>query len=352
MAQFETVPSTTPLPDNTTTTNKKYANAVAMSDDKDDNETDEKYLSPQNMSDLEDPSNSLIAKSDINNLEDSEYELQYLDSAKASRAKSLFVFIKPKIVTMVQLSSRALALIDMATDINLLYKSQGSNNGPLTICLFLSIVAPYLLQYSCGIKLFTLNRTFERLKGLKKLLTVLFLLPFGVFFFIFLDLFDIFFNFYVVIQLLFCCSSLVDIQRTEEDVATQLGMDRMNWEGIKRQKKVAQLMFETIPQVTLQCLLFFKVIPGLELTGGIKAQDILLSTASAVANAVLEMFKLYIESKAVEEGFFSYALTCFMARIGWIPFRFSIRKFLENPNAKLAYISYNIRFMFVSVDFF
>ncbi len=114
-------------------------------------------------------------------------------------------------------------------------------------------------------------------------------------------------------------------------------MDRMNWEGIKRQKKVEQLMFENIPQVktiimlchylthifkynnaqvTLQVLLFFEIIPGvLELTGGITEQDILLSCSSAIANALLEMFKLYMESKAVEEGFFNYALTCFMVFI-------------------------------------
>ena len=90
----------------------------------------------------------------------------------------------------------------------------------------------------------------------------------------------------------------------------------MNWEGIKRQKKVSQMMFETIPQVTIQLLLFMNFIPGLEITGGITTTDIALSCTAAIANAGMEMTKLYIESKAVEESFLQYALTCFMARVG------------------------------------
>ena len=40
-------------------------------------------------------------------------------------------------------------------------------------------------------------------------------------------------------------------------------MDRMNWEGLKRQKKVSQLTFETIPQICLQLFLWFGLISGL-----------------------------------------------------------------------------------------
>merc|ERR1712130_838037 len=53
----------------------------------------------------------------------------------------------------------------MIVDLNLLNKSTQSNYLPLTVALFVCIIAPYLLQYSCGIKLFTLQRTFNRLTG-------------------------------------------------------------------------------------------------------------------------------------------------------------------------------------------
>eukprot|EP01084_Bolivina_argentea_P112917 201349_1 len=86
---------------------------------------------------------------------------------------------KPKLAVSAAVISRSFALVDMITDINLLYASSQAQFLFLTVTLFLSIIAPYLLQYSCGIKLFTLRRTFERLTGFKRILIALYLLPTG-----------------------------------------------------------------------------------------------------------------------------------------------------------------------------
>eukprot|EP01084_Bolivina_argentea_P043354 79888_1 len=251
---------------------------------------------------------------------------------KLSRCPKITLnFFKPKIVALLDVIARYTALADMVLDIRLLYKSQLSNYLFLTVTLFLSIIAPYLLQYSCGVKLFTLRRTFEKLSGFKKIFVVLYLLPTGVLYFIFLDLYDLLFTIYALFQL-FCYNQSTDeLKNTESLLAQQLSMSRTNWEGLKRQRGVSQLMFETIPQVTIQGLLFFSVIGGLELTN-ITSNDLLISVASAVFSSITQIIKLLFEAHAVQESFFQYALTCFMARIGWVPFRTKIRKVLENDD--------------------
>eukprot|EP01084_Bolivina_argentea_P102103 182967_1 len=71
-------------------------------------------------------------------------------------------FLKPKISMIFAVILRGSALMDLSTDFVLLYQSTQSGHLFLTVSLFLSIIAPYLSQYSCGIKLFTQRRTFEK----------------------------------------------------------------------------------------------------------------------------------------------------------------------------------------------
>lgn len=92
---------------------------------------------------------------------------------------------------------RALSLTDFITDLILLYKvtqitkqynvnnsysNDDSNNEILfvSIILFCSIISPYILSYSSGVKLFLFRRTFDDLTGFLRVLIVFYILPTGV----------------------------------------------------------------------------------------------------------------------------------------------------------------------------
>merc|ERR1712228_449140 len=291
----------------------------------------------------------LPAPSDDYHVDDDEHEQEKLDNEpkpgccngccesscckKCKRCPGITVnFIKPKIAVLVALFSRYTALLDMVIDFRLLYKSAESNYLFLTVSLFVCMVAPYLLQYSCGIKLFTLQRTFDKLSGFASIFVVLYLMPTGVLYFVLLDIFDMIFSVYAVIA---SCLGKSDqeIKNNESMLSEQLGLSHTDWEGLKRQKVVGQLMFETIPQTTIQSFLFLRVIPGIELTN-ITQSDLLISIGSAIFSSIMQVTKLYFEAGAVQESFFQYSLTCFMARIGWVPYRTKMRRVLENKPEK------------------
>eukprot|EP01083_Nonionella_stella_P080038 219730_1 len=87
--------------------------------------------------------------------------------------------------------SRFASLFDLITDGILLYKASSRNVIELTLILSLSIVSPYVLSYSSGIKLFIYRKTFDNLVGFRNLLLILYLLPTGFLYFVLLDLIDI-----------------------------------------------------------------------------------------------------------------------------------------------------------------
>ena len=84
--------------------------------------------------------------------------------------------------------------------------------------------------------------------------------------------------------------------------------------------------FETIPQVTLQVLLFTDIIQGKGSTN-ITDQDLILSIGSAVLNTIVQLLRLKLESRAVKEAFIQYSLNCITARFGWIPFKHLLEQF-------------------------
>lgn len=183
-------------------------------------------------------------------MNDSDEKVEQQSTSNSLTRCQLFKrFLKPRSMALLRIAMRVLSFLDMFTDIVLLLKASASGMLSLTVSLFLSIVAPYLLQYSCGIKLFTNRRVFQNFRGLKSILVVLFLSPFGVMSFVFLEVFDSVFSIFVIMQLIICCRTNEQMNRIEEILASQMGLDRMNWEGLIRQRQVAQLIFETIPQV-------------------------------------------------------------------------------------------------------
>ena len=126
---------------------------------------------------------------------------------------------------------RSLSLIDLITDIILLYKasqvaSDNTSMMPFVMCLFVSIVAPYILSYSSGVKLFLNRHTFDDLSGFKFVLVVLYLLPTGVIYFILLDGLDILLTYYRWVLFFVFQWSILDIKKLEETLANQIGFER------------------------------------------------------------------------------------------------------------------------------
>ena len=154
---------------------------------------------------------------------------------------------------------RSMSFLDLFTDIRLLYLvSIAIGNDPqmliFVIVLSVSLVCPYIVSYSCGIKLFHINRdnnydiknltqsnSFDGYVALKKIIAYLSLSPVGVFYFLLLDLIDIIFVYYKLFAIIFLGKNEMEMKLLEEMVAKQLGMSRMDYEGIKRQRATAQL---------------------------------------------------------------------------------------------------------------
>eukprot|EP01084_Bolivina_argentea_P191475 328902_1 len=218
--------------------------------------------------------------------------------------------------------SKSAAALDAVTDATLLYKA--STNGAIifTMILFIALLSPYILSYSSGIELFLYRQTFDNIElfSFKSLLLVFYLLPTGIIYFIVIDIVDTLLVLYKLFAYIIMCKreneQLIDI---ESDTAEAFGMSRMNWISFQKQKMISQLSFETFPQVILQCLLYFSIIPGIELTG-ITDDDLILSICSAGVNSVFQLIQLYAESIAVDESFIGYSLHCITAKFSWVPF--------------------------------
>eukprot|EP01083_Nonionella_stella_P077456 211555_1 len=267
-----------------------------------------------------DPTLNVTTK-DKNDLEDT--TLADIHNAMKSKSSSSDSRCKTFIIQSLSLSTRVTSLLDIITDCVLLYKSSSNQVLELTMALFLSMICPYVLSYSSGVKLFIYRKTFDNLVGFKNIFLVLYLLPSGIFYFIILDLIDILLSLWIWISFNILCRSLQYIKELQNIIALQLGMDRMNFEGLKRQKSISQICFESLPQLLLQLLLMSQIIPGKDLAQ-ITTIDLQISMATAIFNLVAQITKLYIESVAVDEYFVEYCLHAMMARVSWVPFRLKI----------------------------
>eukprot|EP01084_Bolivina_argentea_P296727 511082_1 len=274
------------------------------------------------------------------------YTLQ-TQQKKKNKKKTRISKAKKFVLHSLSIVGKWLSLTDLVTDIILFYRATqyGSTDPsvlPLTVGLFTSMVAPYILSYSSGVKLFLFRGTFNELQGFYRILLLFYLFPTGILYFVFLDILDFVLNIIRWILSIICQWNDVQIKQVEEVMARQVGMDRMNWEGFKRQRAVAMLMFETIPQITIQALLYFDIISGKELTG-VTDQILLTSIVSATLNSLRQVIKLVLESKAVEQNVIEYSLHCVMARVGWVPFHRNIDTFRLSMISEM-HINYNIKY--------
>eukprot|EP01083_Nonionella_stella_P042860 115683_1 len=261
--------------------------------------------------------------------EDTEYNEHLLKGNKKNSKHKKSNRCKRFVIQTMTMLSRFSSLFDLITDGILLYKASSRNVIQLTLVLSLSIVSPYVLSYSSGIKLFIYRKTFDNLVGFRNLFLILYLLPTGFFYFVLLDLIDILLSIWIWILHNILCRQEQYLKELQEIIAKDLGMDRMNFEGFKRQKSISQILFETTPQTILQILLELRVIPGKELAG-ITSAELRISIATAVFNLVIQSTKLYFESVAVNERFVEYLLNAMMARVSWVPFRLKLIKLARN----------------------
>ena len=121
----------------------------------------------------------------------------------------------------------------------------------LAVSLYVSIILPYVISYSSGVTLFLQRKTFDNLHGIHRILTILYLLPLGVLYFIFLEVVELLLTILRLFLRIIVQYSESELKRFEETVAYYCGMDRMQWEGFKRQRSIAMFMFESLPQVEI-----------------------------------------------------------------------------------------------------
>eukprot|EP01084_Bolivina_argentea_P270921 460797_1 len=181
-----------------------------------------------------------------------------------------------------------------------------------------------------GIDLY--NEIFNKITTLcsfKSLLLFLYLFPSGIIYFILMDAADGLLDLFKVFAYVFMCKREEQLSVTESNAAKLFGISRMHWESFHRQHILAQLFFETVPQVILQVTAFIGIIDGLDVAG-ITSKDLFVSVSAAILNSLFQLWRIYGESRAISDDFISYSLECATAKFAWIPFSYKIRKFFNN----------------------
>ena len=285
-------------------------------------------------------------------------EVIYSQSKKQKCVKGCGKYVEKSILAFINIILRSLSLFDLLTDISLLYLSSEAQFLPLTISLLLTILLPYILSYSVGIRIRFIhgidggsengknsavignsllgsanyNDYNSDTMGFRVLLNYLLIMPFGVLYYVFLDVLDLVFVYYKGYRIIVVNDDEQRLVLLEEILAQQCGLgNRMNYEGIKRQKSIAQLLFESIPQLIIQTLVVFEV--GIFASGStsVSRNNIYLSMGFAATNALVQGWRIKLEKNAVNETFVKYCVRCLTGRIAWIPFADEIEMLLSSP---------------------
>eukprot|EP01083_Nonionella_stella_P090515 252843_1 len=245
------------------------------------------------------------------------------------------------VVKGIQPAAKLLSLFDFATDIYLIYKVQQTPNLIWVLVIMLvSVLSPYLIAYSCGVQLYLNRGVFDKfaVKSIWfRFIMLLYLLPTGILYYIFLDFYFTLANFFYIwpSYTIFCIHDPTKLQQKEISIAKLVGMSLMDFEGYKKLRTITQLMFETIPQAILQSLMWAGII---NLAGStVSQQDIIMSLVSAGCNMIIQFSKVAIEAKGFDEPIISYSLKCMMGRFGWIPFLKYLTNFTGDKELILSY---------------
>ena len=182
------------------------------------------------------------------------------ESSRNKGCSHLGKYAEQCILALATIVFRSLSLFDVLTDMSLLYLSSEAQFLPLTMSLLLTILLPYILSYSVGIRIRFIhgidgssngsNGAVEHrnwnveyddsVMGLRVLLNYLLIMPFGVVYYIFLDLLDVAFVYYKGYRIIVMNDDSQRLALLEEILSQQCGLGhRMNYEGIKRQRSIA-----------------------------------------------------------------------------------------------------------------
>ena len=180
-------------------------------------------------------------------------------------------YMEKSAIAMANMIFRSLSLFDLLTDVRLLYLSSEAQFLPLTVSLFLTILLPYILSYSVGIRIRFIHGIDGRNEngmvghssvlaanygnnngmGLRALLNYLLILPFGILYYVFLDVLDLVFVYYKG----YCSIVMNDDEQRQvllqEILANQCGLgNRMNYEGVKRQRSIGSVSYSDVSSIS------------------------------------------------------------------------------------------------------
>ena len=195
----------------------------------------------------------------------------------------------------------------------------------LMVVLACSVLAPYLVAFSSGVHFLLGRGIFDaaqlaQLPLWRRALTALYATPLGPLYFLFIDLcmlgqaatWDLY-------ALTLGHDAFMRGQSRVDAFYDALGMDHMAVEGYRRQRTIAQLLFESVPQVLVQALIFLGVMRVGDLMETAQTAIIMSVVLSAV-NVVSQFGKIYVEARGLRISFVRYAMTCMLARLGFVPF--------------------------------
>ena len=149
-----------------------------------------------------------------------------------------------------------------------------------------------------------------------------YILPTGIIYFIILDLCDSLLSLIRVVLIFHKNWSIQRIREFEQSFASKMGMSRMSWQGFKRQRSIAQITFESFPQLAIQFILLFGSFlffaDNQDVNDFVGDNEVLISAIVAVCNSSLQFARIYCEAVAVEETFIIHALNCAMGRYVYV----------------------------------
>eukprot|EP01084_Bolivina_argentea_P313300 542543_1 len=248
-------------------------------------------------------------------------------------------WLKKSLTLTQQLTTRIFSLIDVITDLYLLYSaSRTPSLWFLSATLLFSMTSPYIISYSSGIQLHLLTGSFEKIWGSQLLLLLLFLLPSGILYYMFLDFMDILLHFLRWINFVWFCIPMDKIEIHERNISHLLKMDKMGWEGFKQQRMIGQLTFESLPQFIIQIIVFYFLFDDISGAGNagtsITNFQLAFSILTALFNVISTLTKISLEAKCCKTGFVSYALQCIKGRNDWVPLLEHIVFFTQQSGAQ------------------
>ena len=196
----------------------------------------------------------------------------------------------------------------------------------------LMLLTPYIISYPPLMGLFVERSTFNREKtgwGMK-IFGFTFLFPISLLYMFLLDLI------YGLLGLIntILQTSLFFINKIarknwkmnnadhwlEHYILKKLCLESTDIQGLRSMRTIAQLLFESIPQIILQARILYVINSGYETSLEISLGEIYFSLLFAGLHLIFEGFLLYLETLVTKSNFFEYCANSMNGMLNWVPF--------------------------------